>query len=143
MCGGLPTGFEGSPEKPLGLVLTQPLAVVGVGDALDSVADVVGVVVGEDVPDDEVDAGELVAVDVRVANVMLVVLQAERSDVGDVVRESSLPHEVEEGLVVPQDLAAGLAVHRLPELEFFLCVGLLYFLVLVFVVNSKFGGVYS
>ena len=40
------------------------------------------------------------------------------------------------------DLAAGLAVHRLPELEFYLCVGLLYFLVLVFVVNSKFGGVY-
>ena len=75
--------------------------------------------VGQDAPDDEVDAGELVAGSVRVADVVLVVFQAERSDVGDVVLDSPLPHEAEEGLVVPQDLAVVLAVHSdLPELEF-------------------------
>jgi len=66
-----------------------------------------------------VDAGELVAVDVLVADVVLVVLQAGRPDVGDVVLEPPLPYEVEEVLVVPQELAVGLAVHLgLPDLEF-------------------------
>ena len=106
-----PPGLRGVRRNPSGCCSRDRDAVVGVGDALDSVAGVVGVVVGQDAPDDEVDAGELVAGSVRVADVVLVVFQAERSDVGDVVLDSPLPHEAEEGLVVPQDLAAALDVH--------------------------------
>ncbi len=106
-----PPGLRGVRRNPSGCCSRDRDAVVGVGDALDSVAGVVGVVVGQDAPDDEVDAGELVAGSVRVADVVLVVFQAERSDVGDVVLDSPLPHEAEEGLVVPQDLAAALDMH--------------------------------
>ena len=114
-----PPGLRGVRRNPSGCCSRDRDAVVGVGDALDSVADVVGVVEGEDVPDDEVDAGELVAVDVLVADEVLVVLEVERSDVDDVVLEPPLPLKVEEYFVVPQDLAVVLAVHSdLPELEF-------------------------
>ena len=106
-----PPGLRGVRRNPSGCCSRDRDAVVGVGDALDSVAGVVGVVVDQDAPDDEVDAGELVAGSVRVADVVLVVFQAERSDVGDVVLDSPLPHEAEEGLVVPQDLAAALDMH--------------------------------
>ena len=105
-----PPGLRGVRRNP-SCCSSDRDAVVGVDDALDSIADVAGVVVGQDAPDDEVDAGELVAGGVRVADVVLVVFQAERPDVGDVVLDSPLPHEAEEGLVVPQDLAAVLAVH--------------------------------
>ena len=114
-----PPGLRGVRRNPSAWCLRDRDIVVGVGDALYLVADVDGVVEGKDVPDDEVDAGELVAVDVLVADVVLVVLQAGRPDVGDVVRAPPLPHEVEEGLVIPQELALVLAVHLgLPDLEF-------------------------